>query len=1193
MQLIIQKRGHRILPLLALAVATLVLLILSSAAEAGLSRGNFEIDANDTIPPPPGAPSGFSDLNNPLYSGQIVEADALTDPADDWAQGPSQEGVFLSAPLFGTGALNEDGGAAGDCADGIDNGDADGIDAADSDCHAVAGAHETVSTDCYDFHIDVNPDITGAPAFICDGNSDSNFDGNGGDAVVQPEKTIVSPSGKTPDNTWHIKSGQNPGDADFSHVYFLFRLADSPCDADLIANNPFFIMGGHRGDTEGVGFWGFEFNQVPPAGLQALINQTATDLTFKHNEFPGPVVTDGRSSNETLPLAGDDNGDSDATDRGDMVVSFTLTGGGLNPALDIFEFDEDLADVQFPLGKFNPLPTGLTCPNPGGGAPIVHTVLETNRPLNTDGDANVGDSQDALHDIEAPPWGVPACNPTEQDDGANSCRIAVGTSTESEIPQTPSPCDDTPGHGGTKIKCHLLPQLGFAEAVLDLTGLGIPLQCFNSLVFTTRSSHPLDGADLKDVGASNVAICGTKSGVKFHDRNADGTRDENGVDNILGNADDEVGLGGWEIHLFGDNSEHRHFSTCTAAQVADPNNVDCSGQPVGFYIFRNLLPGNYTACETIQSTWFQSAPSSGPDCTGHTGGGGGTASGKGYAVPIAFGTNDTGNDFGNFQPITKSGLKFLDRNADNARDADGVDNIAGNADDEVGLADWEIHLFGTDGLGNTVHQHFNTCDASDIDGTDLADADGNNAACAALGDVGEYRFIVNPPNTSGYTVCETLKSTWTQSFPTAGTGIVSCAGHTHLGAVTPGPLGYEIKLTSGQTDTDNNFGNFQNATKSGRKFKDLDADHTDDGGTDPGLGGVLIHLFGTDGAGANVHLHFSTCDASDIDGSDLADADGNNAACAVLGDVGEYTFSVKPGTYTVCETVPTGFEQTYPVLTPTPTTDAVACPTSPAHETASGVGYGITLTSGQVDSNNDFGNAQGSILIVKRAKSASAAGCTLATSPTPDPANCPLFGGATFKVTFTADGTEFATVTDTTTGVAPDLDARAGFVCLDSVPLNTSFTVEETASNNAAYSRETATKTTNAAAGACSGRSAATTGDVSFFNTPLSEIEVIFRSLAGGTPIAGAEAETLCDGIDNDATVTDDTVIDDGCTVTKAQISCSNATPETADDGGLIPGDLIGEDGAADTVAGTFDDYNEVFTALVPDTYTCTIIIDP
>jgi hypothetical protein len=72
------------------------------------------------------------------------------------------------------------------------------------------------------------------------------------------------------------------------------------------------------------------------------------------------------------------------------------------------------------------------------------------------------------------------------------------------------------------------------------------------------------------------------------------------------------------------------------------------------------------------------------------------------------------------------------------RDADGIDNIAGNADDEVGLAGWTINLIGTDGFGNAV----NLSTVTDVNG--------------------DYSFTVDP---GSYTVSETQQAGWFQSFP--------------------------------------------------------------------------------------------------------------------------------------------------------------------------------------------------------------------------------------------------------------------------------------------------------------------------------------------------------------------------------------------------------------------------------------------
>src|SRR5262249_36190410 len=151
----------------------------------------------------------------------------------------------------------------------------------------------------------------------------------------------------------------------------------------------------------------------------------------------------------------------------------------------------------------------------------------------------------------------------------------------------------------------------------------------------------------------------------------------------------------------------------------------------------------------------------------------------------------------------------------------------------------------------------------------------------------------------------------TQSFPATG---ADCSGH-------GGGVGYSITLASGDSDTGNDFGNFQNATKTGTKVVHRKGNGAKDTG-EPGLSGGTIHLVGTDGRGNAVHVHATT------NGS------------------GAYTFSVAPGSYTVCETIPSGYTQSFP-------TSGADCS---AH--GGGLGYAITLTSGQADTDNDFGNFQ-------------------------------------------------------------------------------------------------------------------------------------------------------------------------------------------------------------------------------------------
>ena len=136
------------------------------------------------------------------------------------------------------------------------------------------------------------------------------------------------------------------------------------------------------------------------------------------------------------------------------------------------------------------------------------------------------------------------------------------------------------------------------------------------------------------------------------------------------------------------------------------------------------------------------------------------------------------------------------------------------------------------------------------------------------------------------------------------------------------------------------FGNYQPASVAGVKFQDNNGNGTQDTG-EPGIGGVEIHLFGTDGAGTPVHLHASTANTT-----------------------GAYSFTnLIPGSYTLCESIPAGFAQTFPTAS---TPGSVACTHAAGGGTpvgvsaASGRGWSFTLTSGSVSNGGfsfDFGNA--------------------------------------------------------------------------------------------------------------------------------------------------------------------------------------------------------------------------------------------
>ena len=187
----------------------------------------------------------------------------------------------------------------------------------------------------------------------------------------------------------------------------------------------------------------------------------------------------------------------------------------------------------------------------------------------------------------------------------------------------------------------------------------------------------------------------------------------------------------------------------------------------------------------------------------------------GYSFsPLTSGTTSTGNDFGDFQDVTISGFKF--------NDVDGNPHTTG---DDVPLCGWVIHL--------------------SFDETELTTTTDVN---------GFYHFDNLGPGT--YSLSEDLQSGWMQTFAPEGS----------------------ITTQSGQSVSNEDFGNFKLITISGTKFEN----HDGDGGRAPGdegLSGWVIKLDGTTTA--------------------TTDANGN------------YSFTdVGPGTHTVQEVLQSGWTQT-------------------------------------------------------------------------------------------------------------------------------------------------------------------------------------------------------------------------------------------------------------------------------------------
>src|SRR3989449_7407240 len=267
---------------------------------------------------------------------------------------------------------------------------------------------------------------------------------------------------------------------------------------------------------------------------------------------------------------------------------------------------------------------------------------------------------------------------------------------------------------------------------------------------------------------------GTKSGVKFKDLNGNGLKDVG-----------EPGLSGWTIRAYVDVNGN---GTLDAGETTIAASASTDGS--GAYTL-TLNPGTYVVCEVLQPTWTQSKPANTKCAAGSP-----TLGPGGYALTVTSGSSDTGNDFGNFQKGSKSGVKYNDLKGNGVKDPS-----------EPGLLGWTIEAF-ADGNGDGT-----------LSATEAAAAP---AAVAITDASGAYTLTLNPGT---YVVCEVLQPTWTQSKPAN----TKCAA----GSPTLGPGGYALTVTSGSTETGNDFGNFQKGSKSGVKFNDLNGNGAKDAG-EPG-----------------------------------------------------------------------------------------------------------------------------------------------------------------------------------------------------------------------------------------------------------------------------------------------------------------------------------------------------------------------
>ncbi len=404
-----------------------------------------------------------------------------------------------------------------------------------------------------------------------------------------------------------------------------------------------------------------------------------------------------------------------------------------------------------------------------------------------------------------------------------------------------------------------------------------------------------EGWYIDDLWIANWPDSAMKTGTKFHDVNGDGTRD-------LG----EPGLAGWEIQAYadlngdGDLDQNEFDAGAVATDFTSDGTTDKDengeNDPVGFYKL-TVDPGDYIVVEVLQGDWKQSFPDGASVLDAGLVTPGVTLGAGGYAITLVSGELEENNDFGNYRLATKSGIKYEDFNVDG--EFNGLDE---------GLVGWTIAAFADNDDSGTLTA-----------GDTLAASDVTVAG-------GGYSLTLDPGR---YIVVEQVSdqpATWRES-PDADATSLNTFDNTY------GEFGYDITLVSGQEETDNDFANYQQATKSGIKYEDFNTDGIFNG-SDAGLAGWTIAAF------------------ADNDDSGTLTAGDTLAASDVTVVGGGYSLTLDPGRYIVVEQVsdqPATWRES-------PDADTTSLNTF--DNTYGEFGYDITLVSGQEETDNDFANYQ-------------------------------------------------------------------------------------------------------------------------------------------------------------------------------------------------------------------------------------------
>ncbi len=330
-------------------------------------------------------------------------------------------------------------------------------------------------------------------------------------------------------------------------------------------------------------------------------------------------------------------------------------------------------------------------------------------------------------------------------------------------------------------------------------------------------------------------------GRKYNDVDASGDFEED-------ERIDQNRLNDWQITLYNDDWSFIDSMT-TGDDSTTAGDVD-----KGQFRFENVVPGTYYVCETPQSGWMQTEPSTGPMHQNGT---------YCHQVTLTSAEDRGWVQFGNFELGVIQGRKYYDVNTDGIHQNETEERLDG----------WTVRLYkASGGPGQGVQ---------------------GQSITGETDNPGQFRFENLTPG--DYYVCEVSQQDWTQTGPNEGseaidndgieTGTGTAVANESPNKEQEGPVCWHSQITeSGQKNGWLKFGNIDYGYIKGVKWDDLNGNGQREEG-EPGVPEWNIFIPG--------------------EGEE-------NTANTLTGAQGNYSFQLPPGEYQVCESINGDVIQTYP-----------------------------------------------------------------------------------------------------------------------------------------------------------------------------------------------------------------------------------------------------------------------------------------